>query len=186
MNMLYSQRYQLAESFLFFPWAVMFYGTSAASILAIELLVRPQYPTDIADASNMHPRSEIIQDLSVFISCLKSIPAAEGNHASCLRAASTLQKILERVLESPLGTMTNTTASTASTASIASIASAGTTPMTDIDWQVSITDPCDPDYTQWLDSNTWIDPPGPLDIGLEDLGLDIQSHTCLNDLFYEQ
>ncbi|KAJ5672552.1 hypothetical protein N7507_001679 [Penicillium longicatenatum] len=178
MTMIYTHRDRLGEMFLFFPWAVMSYGTPAAAILAIELLVRPQCLALIANVTEIHPRSEIIQELSVFISCLKSIPTTEGNHAPCRRVARTLRKILDQVLESPARTMS--TASTVSTASPATDADSAIG--LDIDWQVFSTGPCDPDYTQWLDSSTWMQMADPLDFRMEDLGLEIPSGAYFSEL----
>ncbi|CRG92451.1 Oleate activated transcription factor 3 [Talaromyces islandicus] len=170
MTMLHTHRDSLGEMFLFFPWAVMFYGTPAAAILAIELLVRPRcLPATMTttSAAEIQPRSEIIQELSIFISCLKSIPTTEGNHAPCRRVARRLRKILDQILESPGSTVSSTT-----TPSMATPATNATTPITDIDWQVFSTGPCDPDYTQWLDSSTWVDiAAAPLDLGIDDFGL---------------
>ncbi|PWY76512.1 hypothetical protein BO94DRAFT_206838 [Aspergillus sclerotioniger CBS 115572] len=188
VTMLYTYRDRLGEMFLFFPWAVMFYGTPAAAILAIELLIRP--PPWASTGPNFHPRSEIIQELSVFISCLMSIPTAEGNHAPCRRVASTLRKILDQVLEPVMST-------TSSGSNCCSSSSSTTTPGTDvdsaigldIDWQVFVTGPCDPDYTQWLDVRTWMDMDMDMDLSipldLDHHGLDaIASEACFDDLIY--
>ncbi|RAK99003.1 uncharacterized protein BO80DRAFT_466457 [Aspergillus ibericus CBS 121593] len=178
ITMLYIHRDRLGQMFLFFPWAIMFYGTPAAAILAIELLTRPPWPAYLG-SPNIHPRSEIIQELSVFISCLMSIPAAEGYHAPCRRVAITLRKILDQILEPSMSMPPTTTGTAVSTISSCS-SNSSTPPGTDvdsaigldIDWQVFVTSPCDPDYTQWLDPSSWMDLALPLDLGLEEYGLE--------------
>ncbi|KAJ5888531.1 hypothetical protein N7495_008572 [Penicillium taxi] len=162
MTMLYTHRHRLEEMSLFFPWAVMFYGTPAAAILAIELLLRQYSLTGTPNSGNSHPRSEIIQELSVFISCLKSMPSTEGNHTPCRRVASTLQKILDQVLDS--STLINSTTSRASPTMASFVTKSDPSTDWDIDWKVFFTGPCDPDYTQWLDPSTWIDNSWPLEI----------------------
>ncbi|CAG8883009.1 unnamed protein product [Penicillium egyptiacum] len=178
MTMIYTHRDRLGEMFLFFPWAVMSYGTPAAAILAIELLLRPQCLALIANVTEIHPRSEIIQELSVFISCLNSIPTTEGNHAPCRRVAHTLRKIMDQVLESPARTIS--TARTVSTTSPATDADSAIG--LDIDWQVFSTGPCDADYTQLLDPSSWMQMADPLDFRMEDLGLEIPSDAYFSEL----
>ncbi|KAJ5929317.1 hypothetical protein N7454_007165 [Penicillium verhagenii] len=181
MTMLYTNKDRLGEMFLFFPWAVMFYGTPAAAIIAIELLVRPQYISTIS-TTEIQPRSETIQELSIFISCLKSIPTTEGNHAPCLKVARTLHRILDRILEPTGSTVslitppsTATATPSMSTFSNSMPNTAPDTPMIgndwaatlDIDWDVFSTGPCDPDYAHWLDPSACMGVSAvPLDIGV--------------------
>ncbi|KAJ5578041.1 uncharacterized protein N7459_007005 [Penicillium hispanicum] len=171
--MLYTNRDRLGNMFLFFPWAVMSYGTPAAAILAAELLTRPQYLSAVANGSTIYSRSETIQELSVFISCLKSIPTAEGNHAPCRRVERTLRKILDQVLDSPptiaAATITPTTTPEMDGDSAIDL---------DIDWETFATGPCDPDYAQWLDTSTFADTFDPVDFEINDLGLHIPSDFC--------
>jgi hypothetical protein len=139
MIMIYTNRDRFGEMFLFFPWAVMSYGAPAAAILAMELFLRPQCLALMFDITEIHPRSEIIQELCVFTSCLNIIPKTEGNHAPCRRVANNLRNVLDQVFESPARTMT--TASSVST----------TSPATDVDpaigldinWQAFATGPSD-------------------------------------------
>ncbi|KAF3401951.1 hypothetical protein F1880_009959 [Penicillium rolfsii] len=180
VTMLYTHRDRLGEMFLFFPWAVMFYGTPAAAILAIELLVRPYCLPAMANSGRVQARSEIIQEISIFISCLNSIPMTEGNENSCRRVASTLRKILDHVLESPSETMTNTSNSTASSTPATEADSAMSLKF---DWQAFVTGPCDPEYTQWLELSTWTDLAQCHDFGIEDLGLVMSDDACFDDPF---
>ncbi|OOQ88229.1 hypothetical protein PEBR_14383 [Penicillium brasilianum] len=179
VTMLYTHRDRLGEMFLFFHWAVMFYGMPAAAILAIELLIRPYCLTAMANSGEVQRRSEIIQEISVFISCLNSIPMTEGKANSCRRVASTLRKILDQVLESPSETITNTSNSTASTTPATEANSAVSL---DFDWQVFVTGPCDPEYTQWLDSSAWTDLAQCHNFGIEDLELVMSDGACF-DIF---
>lgn len=71
------------------------HGLPAAGVLAIELLKQEQsriYSPDLL------PRSETIQDLSVFISALAAVPSGEGNFSICQQGHRALKKILDQVL----------------------------------------------------------------------------------------
>ena len=92
---------------------VLFYGLPAAAVLAIELLRHNQRPMsndpDHPDHPNNHvhfpARSEVIRNLSVFISCLewvarRSDGSPDGNCEPCQDALRMLTKILDAVLDS--------------------------------------------------------------------------------------
>lgn len=71
------------------------HGMPCAGVLAIELLKQEQsceWTPDIL------PRSETIQDLSVFISALATVGPGEGNHAICNQGRRALKKILDKIL----------------------------------------------------------------------------------------
>lgn len=70
-------------------------GLPAAGVLAIELLKQEQsrsYTPDIL------PRSETIQDLSVFISSLAAVGPGEGNFSICNQGRRALKKVLDQIL----------------------------------------------------------------------------------------
>ena len=70
-------------------------GLPAAGVLAIELLKQEQsrqYTPDIL------PRSETIQDLSVFISSLGAVGPGEGNYSICNQGRRVLKKVLDQIL----------------------------------------------------------------------------------------
>ena len=72
-----------------------FHGLPRAGVLAIELLKQEQsrqYTPDIL------PRSETIQDLSVFISALAAVGPGEGNHAICKQGRKALKRLLDKIL----------------------------------------------------------------------------------------
>jgi hypothetical protein len=65
-------------------------------VLALELLQQSQAR---GHASKNFPRSEVIQNLSVFVACLGSIyTEGDGNYQLCLQARRMLQRILDTVL----------------------------------------------------------------------------------------
>ncbi|RMY89464.1 hypothetical protein D0861_04237 [Hortaea werneckii] len=71
------------------------HGMPTAGVLAIELLKQEQlrqYTPDIL------PRSETIQDLSVFISALSSVGPGEGNYRVCKQGHRALKRILDQIL----------------------------------------------------------------------------------------
>ena len=77
-------------------WIVVLYGLPASGVLALELLQQTQ---NRAQMTKDFPRSEVIQNLSVFISCLGWIHVdGDGNYHLCLQARNMIQRILDRVL----------------------------------------------------------------------------------------
>ena len=80
------------------------HGLPAAGVLAIELLKQEQsrlYTPDIL------PRSETIQDLSVFISALAAIGPGEGNYSICNQGRRALKKVLDQILSPNPGPATH-------------------------------------------------------------------------------
>nr|POF18029.1 hypothetical protein CFP56_13440 [Quercus suber] len=71
------------------------HGLPTAGVLAVELLKQEQsrhYTTDVL------PRSETIQDLSVFISTLALVRPGEGNYTVCNQGRRALRRILDQIL----------------------------------------------------------------------------------------
>lgn len=68
-------------------------------MLAIELLKQQQSRQYTAD---ILPRSETIQDLSVFISALASVGPGEGNFSVCNQGRKALKRVLDQILSPPL------------------------------------------------------------------------------------
>jgi len=78
------------------PWMVVLYGLPAAGVLALELLHQTQ---SHAGSTENFPRSEIIQNLSVFISHLGRVHTeGDGNYHLCMQARRMIQRILDKVL----------------------------------------------------------------------------------------
>ncbi|KAJ4991457.1 hypothetical protein SVAN01_03104 [Stagonosporopsis vannaccii] len=74
------------------------HGIPAAAILAVELLHQERNPTSAsAQAYPLH-RSDTIQSLSVFVSCLGTIRPDANGYQSCDRGKTFLKKILDLVL----------------------------------------------------------------------------------------
>lgn len=77
-------------------WIVVLYGLPASGVLALELLQQTQNRTQM---TKEFPRSEVIQNLSVFVSCLGWIHnEGDGNYHLCIQARNMIQRILDRVL----------------------------------------------------------------------------------------
>ncbi|KAK5720374.1 hypothetical protein LTR17_015091 [Elasticomyces elasticus] len=71
------------------------HGLPTAGVLAIELLKQEQsrqYTPDLL------PRSETIQDLSVFISALATVSPGEGNYYICNQGRRALKRVLDQIL----------------------------------------------------------------------------------------
>lgn len=74
------------------------HGIPAAATLAVELLNQERNPTSAsAQAYPLH-RSDTIQSLSVFVSCLGAIRPGANGYQSCDRGRTFLKKILDLVL----------------------------------------------------------------------------------------
>lgn len=72
-----------------------FHGLPAAGVLAVELLTQErtrQWTPDLL------PRSETIQDLSVFISALAAVGPGEGNFYICNQGRRALSRVLDQIL----------------------------------------------------------------------------------------
>ena len=81
------------------PWMVAIYGLPSAGVLALELLQQSQ---SRGHPSKDFPRSEVIQNLSVFVACLGTIHTeGDGNYQLCMQARRMLQRILDTVLSPP-------------------------------------------------------------------------------------
>lgn len=78
-----------------FTWLLAFHGLPSAGVLAIELLKQEQTR---AYTPEILPRSETIQDLSVFISALATVGPGEGNHAICNQGRRALKRLLDKIL----------------------------------------------------------------------------------------
>ncbi|KAF3010745.1 hypothetical protein E8E13_007122 [Curvularia kusanoi] len=73
-------------------------GIPAAAVLAVELLNQERDPTSAsAQAFPLH-RSDTIQSLSVFVSCLGTIKPGAHGYQSCNRGKAFLKKILDLIL----------------------------------------------------------------------------------------
>jgi hypothetical protein len=78
---------------------MLFYGLPSACVLAFELLRQEQTPGPHAIVL---PRSEIIRNLTVFVSCLSwiAVPSpSHGNYAACKDVEKKLSRILDRILD---------------------------------------------------------------------------------------
>ncbi|UPX09743.1 uncharacterized protein EKO05_0000426 [Ascochyta rabiei] len=74
------------------------HGIPAAAVLAMELLHQEQNPTSVlAQAFPLH-RSDTIQSLSVFVSCLGTIRPDANGYQSCDRGRAFLKRILDLIL----------------------------------------------------------------------------------------
>lgn len=77
-------------------WIAVLYGLPASGVLALELLQQTQ---NRASMTKDFPRSEVIQNLSVFVACLGWIhQEGDGNYHLCIQARNMIQRILDRVL----------------------------------------------------------------------------------------
>lgn len=86
-------------------WVMLYYGLPSACVLAFEILRQNQKP---GPHPVVLPRSEIIRNLSVFVSCLAWVASpspSHGNYAACKEVEKKLSRILDQILE-PFPTVT--------------------------------------------------------------------------------
>jgi hypothetical protein len=74
-------------------------GVPSAAVIAVELLHQEQEPTSFSALNNPLPRSDTIQNLSVFVACLGTIKPGSNGYASCERGRKFLKKILDTILD---------------------------------------------------------------------------------------
>jgi hypothetical protein len=74
------------------------HGIPAAAVLAVELLHQEQDPTSTSAQIFPLHRSDTIQSLSVFVSCLATIRPDTNGYQSCDRGKIFLKKILDLIL----------------------------------------------------------------------------------------
>ena len=104
-------------------------------MLAIELLKTNQYPSDIL------PRSETIQDISVLISALSAVGPGDGNYSICNQGRRALKRALDQILSPNVVPV-----STAATGDHPSMFD-----QTDLYFPTGN----DADFLQWLDTVEW-------------------------------
>jgi hypothetical protein len=117
------------------------HGIPTAAVLAVELLYQEHHPASASATSYPLHRSDTIQSLSVFVSCLGAIKPDASGHQSCDRGRKFIKKILDTILGSGPAT-TNSPQITDST----------NDPM----FGAPIMQPaCDGDFVRWLDGMEW-------------------------------
>ena len=138
-----ANRDRLHEHQVGFSWAIVYFGIPTAGVLAMELLKQSKYP-------HLYPltlpRSEVIQNLSIFIGCLGSIRPTQGNYTLCVRMRKVIRRILDQVLEPVSAFNTQLTPSSME-------AEPQFVPDIDISSVMGPTD--DPDFAEWLNSVDW-------------------------------
>jgi hypothetical protein len=73
------------------------HGLRSAAIIAVELLRQEQQPV----YNEQLPRSETIQDLSIFAARLGSVEASDGTYAICDQGRKVITRILDKILAPP-------------------------------------------------------------------------------------
>ncbi|MCJ1405796.1 hypothetical protein MMC11_009026 [Xylographa trunciseda] len=138
-----ANRDRLHEHQVGFSWAIVYFGIPTAGVLAVELLKQSKYP-------HLYPltlpRSEVIQNLSIFIGCLGSIRPTQGNYTLCVRMRKVIRRILDQVLE-PVSTFDAQLTPSSMEAEPQFV------PDIDISSVMGPTD--DPDFAEWLNSVDW-------------------------------
>ena len=118
------------------------HGIPAAAVLAVELLHQEQNPTSASTEAFPLHRSDTIQSLSVFVSCLGTIRPDVNGHQSCDRSKTFLKRILDLILgPGPAAPR---------------VSQAETGNSVDPTFGISLFDPGnDEDFMRWLDDVSW-------------------------------
>lgn len=74
------------------------HGIPTAAMLAVELLHQERHPTSASALAYPLHRSDTIQGLSVFVSCLGTVRPDASGHESCNRGRKFLKRILDMIL----------------------------------------------------------------------------------------
>lgn len=91
-----NMRSSLTSTRRYVPWVTIFYGLPPAGCLALELLRHKRQQVTLASG---FPRSQVIQDLSVFVSSLKWVYfPGDGMYSLADQARKFLQQILDLIL----------------------------------------------------------------------------------------
>lgn len=114
-------------------------GVSTAGVLAVELLKQEQSRQITQD---ILPRSETIQDISVFISLLADVRVGDANHHICKQGRRALKGALDKIL-SP------------SAPSAVNVGAAGETERAFDDMSFLMPTANDAEFLQWLDNVEW-------------------------------
>ena len=136
----YENRDRFSDYEIAIACVVVTFGVPAAGVLGIELLKQSKYPQQYMLTL---PRSEIIQNLCVFVSCLGAVRRSQGNYTLCARMKKVIKRILDQVLEQlPVPTFE-------------SIPPTVQEALAEIDFSSVMGPTDDPDFAQWLNSMDW-------------------------------
>lgn len=99
----YVSRADLTRDFqIDLSWILVSYGIRSAAIVAVQLLKQEMFSASHYSPPHQRlPRSETIQDLSVFASSLKAIDPDDGNYSVCDQGQRVLKHVLDKILEGP-------------------------------------------------------------------------------------
>ncbi|KAF1994633.1 hypothetical protein P154DRAFT_367137 [Amniculicola lignicola CBS 123094] len=116
------------------------YGIPSAAVIAVELLHQEKDPCSISATTRPLPRSDTIQDLSVFVACLGNVWSVNG-HSICERGRKFLKKVLDTILEPASATIHSSS----------SVEGLGETTFTTPLFQTGN----DADFLKWLEGMDW-------------------------------
>ncbi|KAK4991937.1 hypothetical protein LTR66_006427 [Elasticomyces elasticus] len=127
-------------------WMMADHGLPCAGVLAIELLKQEQSH----QYNPILPRSETIQDLSVFISNLATVDPGEGIYTVCNQGRRALKRILDKIL-SPGPSVASAEVGNNDTGVGQSSVAAGVGGDLSLCWPTGD----DSEFLQWLESAEW-------------------------------
>lgn len=83
-------------------WILVSHGIRSAAIVAVQLIKQELFSGSHYSPLNQRlPRSETIQDLSVFASSLRAIDRDDGNYSVCDQGQRVIKHMLDKILEGP-------------------------------------------------------------------------------------
>ena len=139
-------RDRLVDSQMCFSWILVYAGIPSAGILAVELLKQSKQPNEYPF---ILPRSEVVQNLSIYIGCLEYVRPAEGNYKVCKRVRTVFKRMLDQTLDMPPTFAASNQLSSVPTQQ----------PISEIDISTVLGPQDDARFTEWLDSIDWTNDP---------------------------
>jgi hypothetical protein len=99
----YVSRADLTRDFqIDLSWILVSHGIRSAAIVAVQLLKQEMFSASHYSPPHQRlPRSETIQDLSVFASSLNAIGPDDGNYSVCDQGQRVIKHMLDKILEGP-------------------------------------------------------------------------------------
>ncbi|KAI9645623.1 hypothetical protein NHQ30_006365 [Ciborinia camelliae] len=94
------QRDRFAEHHHDYDWMLMCWGVPSSGVLCVEILKQMKAPHD---SSIKLPKSEIVQNLSLFVGFLEWIRPSAGNYQMCVRMSKLVKRILDQILNYGMG-----------------------------------------------------------------------------------
>jgi hypothetical protein len=147
-------RHDIAKDFqMEMTYLLAAYGLRSAAILAVELLQQEQLP--IYPTIARLPRSETIQDLSVFAARLGMVEPSDGSFAICDQGRKVITRILDKILAPPQRCLAEVDAGMPDEQTLGFHQTRVHMGDTGLGLEASLSLENDNDFMQWLENMDW-------------------------------